>query len=49
MEEQPKREVGPQEKNKVKLEPLERGVGPQEKDKGKIEFPREEFSPPKVT
>jgi hypothetical protein len=38
MEEHPRREVGPREKNKVKLEPSRRQVGPQRKDKGEIEF-----------
>jgi hypothetical protein len=35
VEEHPRREVGPLEKNKVKLEPPEREVGSQEKIKGK--------------
>jgi hypothetical protein len=35
VEEHPGREVNPQEKNKVELEPLGREVGPQEKIKGK--------------
>jgi hypothetical protein len=35
VEEHPKREVGPWEKNKVELEPPGREVGPQEKIKEK--------------
>jgi hypothetical protein len=35
VEEHPRREVGPQEKNKVEIEPPGREVIPQEKIKGK--------------
>jgi hypothetical protein len=35
MEEHPRREVDPLEKNKMKLEPQEREVDPEEKIKGK--------------
>jgi hypothetical protein len=49
MEEHPRREVGPPEKNKMKLEPPGREVSSQRKDKGEIEFPKEEVGPAKVT